>query len=96
MSVRYVQHKSGIGEIWEMVEWIRDYEWKVMAKMDKVDYHYLPKSEYIEVPAPEQWELIIALRSTSYPAMFCGGAMRARYDSSPGVNAWVIERLIKG
>ena len=46
---RYVQHKSGMGEKWE----VRN-EYAITWDCTGADNYalYLPKSEYIEVPAP--------------------------------------------
>ena len=62
MNKRYVQHVSGIGEKWEVAERIDasdvHFEWIVKAKFVSAGHHYLPKSEYHEVPAPERWERV--------------------------------------
>ena len=56
----WVQHKSGIGEKWEVfVE--NQQEWCVFAKDNQSSlrgslYHYLPNSEYVRCEAPEVWE----------------------------------------
>jgi hypothetical protein len=48
---RYVQHKSGQGETWQVhTEQIATWGIKY-----KPDWLYLPKIEYVEVPAPEVW-----------------------------------------
>ena len=49
---RYVQHKSGIGEKWE----VRN-ECAITWDCTGADNYalYLPKSEYVEVPAPDRW-----------------------------------------
>ena len=50
---RYVQHKSGVGKKWEVLD---DYDdsWRVdkQGTVSKAACHWLPKSEYVEVPAP--------------------------------------------
>ena len=75
MSKRYVQHMSGIGEKWEVAE--RNdasdvhFEWIVKAKVLSAGHHYLPKSEYHEVPAPERWERCEKLRLILYDRERC-------------------------
>jgi hypothetical protein len=50
---RYVQHKSGVGELW-LVE--RETTNSITASRRGHSGPYvLPKSEYIEVPAPDVW-----------------------------------------
>lgn len=57
---KYVQHKSGVGEKWEVIaEHDNDAAYRVRGKRLDIHptlEHYLPKSEYLEVPAPERWE----------------------------------------
>ena len=57
--IRYVQHKSGIGETWEVIpEDHNEVAYRVRGKQRAIHpalVHYLPKSEYVEVPAPERW-----------------------------------------
>jgi hypothetical protein len=54
--MKYVQHKSGQGEKWKVYE--ESYlNWFCMPlKPSEEGRHYLPKSEYLEVPAPEVWK----------------------------------------
>lgn len=52
---KYVQHKSGQWEKWKVRnessgKWIVE-----NSQTNYVDELWLPKSEYVEVPAPEQW-----------------------------------------
>jgi len=59
MSEKWVQHKSGQGEKWQVDSYYDDHEmfWRVRTKPTIVDYVYrLPKSEYIECDPPEVWE----------------------------------------
>ena len=51
---RYVQHQSGMGEKWE-VDADAGIAWRINAKGCDTMYYYLPKSEYLEVPAPDRW-----------------------------------------
>jgi len=56
---KYVQHKSGQGEKWQVDSYYDDHEmfWRVPMKPGVADLVYrLPKSEYIECDPPEQWE----------------------------------------
>ncbi len=48
---KWVQHKSGVGEKWEVFLEL-DTCLKVRAKED---FYFLPKSEYIECDPPERW-----------------------------------------
>ena len=48
---RFVQHKSGQGEKWA-IETDQSNSWGVKHQPN---WLYLPKSEYVEVPAPEVW-----------------------------------------
>ena len=94
MSKRYVQHKSGIGEKWEVCSDTLN-TWTVRSTESGLGVFTIPKSEYIEVPAPEQWELITALINASRSMVFIGDpTMRVRYDTD--AKSWVIERLVKG
>jgi len=59
MSAKWVQHKSGQGEKWEVDSFYDDHEmfWRVPMKPGVADLVYrLPKSEYIECDPPERWE----------------------------------------
>ena len=59
---RWVQHKSGQGEKWEVLETktgFEEFEWRVKAN-SHCYHHDLPKSEYIECPPPEEWEDVTA------------------------------------
>jgi len=54
-----VQHISGVGEKWEMVDddyntSTRNKDWSVMAH-EIGDRHYLPRSEYRLCDPPERW-----------------------------------------
>lgn len=55
-SNKWVQHISGQGEKWEVIE---ESEWEFEVRSTKprvsVGAHYLPKSEYRLCPAPEVW-----------------------------------------
>lgn len=67
-SMRYVQHKSGQGEKWEVIEsarpegitdnWCvrRGTEWLVRAKDHPKAWHILPQSEYQLCEPPEVWK----------------------------------------
>lgn len=52
-TTRWVQHMSGQGARWKVIEERRG-EWRVASC--ETTYHDLPKSEYQLVPAPPQWE----------------------------------------
>ena len=55
---RYVQHISGQGEKWEVLndnQHCHESEWRVKAK-DHAFYHDIPKSEYRLCEPPEEWE----------------------------------------
>lgn len=56
---KWVQHKSGQGEKWELTEeqssTYGTVEWRVKAKEHEY-FHEVPKSEYVLVDPPEQWE----------------------------------------
>ncbi len=53
MDKKWVQHKSGQGEKWEVGrELPNTWATKVVGPTD----YYLPKSEYIECEGPEEWE----------------------------------------
>ena len=54
---KWVQHVSGMGEKWEVVDEDNE-EFQVRMKRDKSDSHWLPKSEYRLCAPPEQWEPI--------------------------------------
>lgn len=55
-DTKYVQHKSGIGEKWEiMCQNICQYGAKHEMK-DAIGAHWLPKSEYVPCEPPERWE----------------------------------------
>jgi hypothetical protein len=52
---RYVQHISGQGEKWEVVEsFFCSSQWAVKAEMFG-SHHFLPKSEYKLLEPPERW-----------------------------------------
>lgn len=51
-SRRYVQHISGQGAVWE-IDRESAYDYEVHNNMGVT--HWLPRSEYKPVPAPEQW-----------------------------------------
>ena len=53
MTTKWVQHQSGQGEKWEVLEAQSLTSWCVRANPG---YHYLPKSEYGLCDPPEQWE----------------------------------------
>ena len=50
---RYVQHQSGAGQMWEVRLSISD-AWQCYD-MATNNVYFLPKSEYLEVPAPDHW-----------------------------------------
>ena len=57
---KYVQHVAGCGKKWKVHnessgKWIVE-----NSETEYVDELWLPKSEYHEVPAPEQWEDVTA------------------------------------
>ena len=83
MITRYVQHKSGQGEKWELahpVEMVRIYEEWSVRKKDRTGNFYLPASEYILCDPPEVWrdvtedmaDLITENSSTRFQAAPCG------------------------
>ena len=51
---RYVQHQSGAGKMWEVIDEYDD-SWRVdkQGTVSKAASHWLPKSEYVEVQASE-------------------------------------------
>ena len=52
---QWVQHKSGAGEKWKVIN-TRESAWLVQSpKNEQVNWD-LPKSEYIPCEPPEQWE----------------------------------------
>lgn len=53
---QWVQHKSGIGDKWEVITNLMAIDWTVKAKVNGV-VHRLPKSEYVlcEPPKQERW-----------------------------------------
>ena len=55
---RWVQHKSGQGEKWEVREDERDFPhlWNCRDHQDNIGDLWLPKSEYVICDPPEQWE----------------------------------------
>lgn len=55
-NLKYVKHKSGEGDIWEVIDDLGD-EWEVKSKSDISDQHYLPKSEFAEVVYQEDGTL---------------------------------------
>ena len=55
---RYVQHQSGAGQMWEVRLSISD-AWQCYD-MATNNVYFLPKSEYVEVPAPDRWVDITA------------------------------------
>lgn len=59
-EVKWVQHISGEGEKWEvsgrLYNSANEADWQVIAKNEKDDHHYLPKSEYRLCDPPEVWE----------------------------------------
>lgn len=65
---QWVMHKSGVGEKWEVDSNLSasDEEWCVKTKRAMHYRHFIPKSEYIPCPAPEQWERVeVSLDSRS-------------------------------
>jgi hypothetical protein len=100
MSI-YVQHKSGQGDIWEVYPIPMDMKgWSVRAYLTSTNYneYRLPKSEYVEVPAPEVWEdvsgnceLIINARGSQqiWHGMVCiDGALGYRFKK---VTLWTVQ-----
>ena len=67
---RYVQHKSGIGEKWE----VRN-ECAITWDCTGADTYalYLPKSEYVEVPAPDRWVDVTAECEVQANGVFTDG-----------------------
>ena len=55
-ETRWVQHMSGQGARWKVVH-ENATDWTVEAHEGEHRRHFLPKSEYRLVPAPERWEL---------------------------------------
>lgn len=52
---KWVQHISGQGEKWEVLNDEPQYYWVVQSKVSCAHYD-LPKNEYTECPAPEELE----------------------------------------
>jgi hypothetical protein len=84
MSTRYVQHVSGQGEKWEVLEetqpqglskcWtVRDTEFLVRAKDNPRAWHILPKSEYRLVEPPERWVDVTARCTVEQGAIYHNG-----------------------
>lgn len=47
MKITHVQHVSGFGYIWDVIDDLGD-EWEVKSKTSEADSHFLPKCEYAE------------------------------------------------
>jgi hypothetical protein len=55
VMAKWVQHVSGQGEKWKVMNEESDYEWVVRSKIRHDDVHYLPMTEYVESEPPEKW-----------------------------------------
>jgi hypothetical protein len=54
---QWVQHISGKGEKWKVIDFESLSEWKVEAKVKTIDHcHFIPKSEYRLCDQPEVWQ----------------------------------------
>ncbi len=51
---QYVQHISGQGEKWAVIN-SNDHQWGICHNISSVGHHWLPKSEYRLCDPPEQW-----------------------------------------
>jgi hypothetical protein len=60
VGTQYVQHKSGTGEKWKVYDESYLNWFCLPLKIGEEGRHYLPKSEYVEVPAPEVWTDVTA------------------------------------
>jgi hypothetical protein len=72
-DTRWVQHKSGQGEQWEVQPWYNDHP--PVIKWCVNDGHggslYLPSSEYVLVPAPKRWVDVTAICSFKNGVLLC-------------------------
>ena len=73
MSKQYVQHKSGVGEKWELAAMQQSPNWKAwVAPHNEKDggLLYLPKSEYLICEPPEEWRDVTGRLTAGIPGNF--------------------------
>ena len=89
MSDRYVQSKySKDAPLWKVAMELDD-SWNCSTE----SVAYLPKSEYVEVPAPERWEMrLICSRVHCKPTYFDEGNQRIWLDMN---GQFIIERKVQ-
>ncbi len=88
MSDRYVQSKySKDAPLWKVAMELDD-SWNCSTE----SVAYLPKSEYVEVHAPERWEhLLVCSSIRCEPTYFDAGTQRIHIDMN---GQFVIERKV--
>lgn len=79
---QYVQHKSGVGEKWEVASDTynarpNQADFMVKSGVEGAGYHWLPKSEYCLCEPPEEWrdvtEDILVVSRGEYSNLVYGG-----------------------
>ncbi len=88
---RYVQHRSGDGKTWEVRHEYAAHWNVVRDRRDQLSAYDLPKSEYLEVPAPEVWTDVTS--DCEVGVIYTGIAQGSKAITGPAVDGFRLRKV---